>query len=584
MKKLLKFSLLLTLACVVLCACKDDDDSNSVPPVDYSILPARAQNFVQQHFGVSAYREITEIKSENNIVGYLVNLADNVQIEFDREGTWQIVASGGKTLPGSILLQYIPAIAIYVEDNYPNKGVIRYDRKFYGMKIRLEDYTELSFVLDGEFLGNNREISDLPGNARQLLDTHFTNGEDLNIFETTTGDKKIYTAQYIDGNQIRFDENGNWLTVKSANDTTLLPQSVVAILPENTQQLLTSYDFGDVIQILRNDATSNINVNYAYKTENDVWEKPGLKFDSDGNWLSLEDYASGLPAEITDILQDNIRDFLALYFPDKTDVAALAKGTQLFGQDMVDIVSVSYLNGDKYTFYADGSWLQLDGILPTTITAILPDKIQQFVTTYYPTTKIIRIAKEARVNTTENTVAYYTRVLFQNNNYATFYAEDDEWENIAGTAVTNSIPDAFLALLPADSQLYLSINFSDKTLTRVGKETVSINFGTTEEPDIQKFPVYRVTYTDNTWLRFNTAGDWRTVNAKDNATPLPESVKVPLPADLIARITLAGYDINTAGIQYLNKITETFYEVRFIVDGTLSPVIKFDLLADPSNP
>jgi cation transport regulator ChaB len=605
MKKLFKFSLLLTLVCVAFTSCKDDDDAAG-PTIDYSGLPKRAQNFVSQHFGINSYRSIEEVTTEEDVVsGYNVELAGNVQVQFDKEGTWQLIEGNGKVLPGSILLQYMPSISTYVEENYPGKGVVRYDRKFYGMKLSLENGDELSVVLTGDVLGVNKTMEELPASARELLNTHFTPLEaEVSIFESGADEATVYTAQYRNGYQVRFNAEGNWLSIKGDSVTQLLPETIGAILPGQATQVLDTYIGGDIASISRATASSSINVGEVTEKEvNGILTKVTTlsTFDAEGNWLALED-TSGLPVTITGLLPENAKNLLAQHQPNKTDFASIRKTTQKFGLEMIDIITLTFKQGDKYAFQGDGNWFSFDGILPKEIKTILPAKIQSFLTDYYTRTTdrgntITQMNKEARLTiytaTADTTVTYFTRIAFQDNSWLTFSDADDEWAQIIANDLTSAESEKLLSLLPFESQMYLSITFGSMDpkplLNKIEKITVTIttNTGTEEEPVLveNRYGVYRISYFGGSWVQFNVSdGAWRTVQAANNTTPLPQSVKDLFPQELKDYIAAKGWDLSTASISYVNKLFDTIYELRFVLDDGTQTFVRYDLTVDPNLP
>jgi hypothetical protein len=469
------------------------------------------------------------------------------------------------------------------------------------MKISIENGPELSFILTGELLGDNKALDELPTIALQLLDTHFTtDAAEVSIFESNVDDKRVYTALLINGYQIKFDTEGNWLSLKGDS----LPTGITAILPGAAKQTLEAYSQGDITSISRINVSSTINVSQAYAGgTGGALVTFTSSFDAEGNWLVLEDPTSGLPTSITTLLPESAKNLLTQYFPTKIDFSGLRKVTQAFGLDMVDLITVSFRDNAKYTFNAnDGSWFQFNGALPKGIENILPEKIHLFIDDYmnaYVQARrdLIRVEKEARVTivaaTADTTVTYFNRVVFQDNSYLSFYVENDEWANIIANNLTGTDENKLLALLPFESQMYLSTTFGTLDpkpgLNKVEKETVIIttNTGTVEEPvwEVDRYPAYRVSYFGGAWARFNITGEWRTVNSGSNTTKLPLAVQSLLPADLIAYIAVKGWNIEDAnlGVSYVNIISETLYEIRFVQDN-VDTFVRFDLLVDPNAP
>lgn len=107
---------------------------------DISALPQPAISFLNDNFkGLN----ITKIKIETGWfkkTTYDVDLANGVEIEFDKNGNWKDIESKTSNLPLSLLPKQL---AEAVNKKVPDAKIESIERKGYGYKIELENDVEL---------------------------------------------------------------------------------------------------------------------------------------------------------------------------------------------------------------------------------------------------------------------------------------------------------------------------------------------------------------------------------------------------------------------------------------------------------
>lgn len=107
---------------------------------DISALPQAATSFLNDNFKGA---NITKIKIETGWfkkTTYDVDLANGVEIEFDKNGNWKEIESKTADLPLSLLPKQL---AEAVNKKVPNAKIESIERKGYGYKIELENNVEL---------------------------------------------------------------------------------------------------------------------------------------------------------------------------------------------------------------------------------------------------------------------------------------------------------------------------------------------------------------------------------------------------------------------------------------------------------
>lgn len=141
MKKLV----LLTLMVFSLIACESQEKKE----INFSSLPLKSQQFINQHF---ADKTIQIIFMEKEIFDkeYEVIFADGSKIEFNKNGNWKEVEC--KFNPGVPLTFIKEGVVSYISTKFPNAFIesISYEHKRY--EVDLSNDVEIIFDSEGKFL------------------------------------------------------------------------------------------------------------------------------------------------------------------------------------------------------------------------------------------------------------------------------------------------------------------------------------------------------------------------------------------------------------------------------------------------
>ena len=115
-------------------------------PVDQ--LPSAATNFVKTNFPGQG---ISYAKKDRDFSGtkYEVRLNNGVELDFDKNGTWDKVDCNFSAVPAKL----VPAsIANYVKANFAGTSIIKIDKERYGYDIELSNDLELKFDKNGQLI------------------------------------------------------------------------------------------------------------------------------------------------------------------------------------------------------------------------------------------------------------------------------------------------------------------------------------------------------------------------------------------------------------------------------------------------
>lgn len=113
-------------------------------PITFKELPQKAQTFITTHFsGV-------EVLSARVNDDYEVYLANGTKVEFTLKGEWKEVKCPGSKVPDAIIPS---AISTYVKANFPNNTIIKIEKKYSGYEVELNNDMELKFDKNGNFIG-----------------------------------------------------------------------------------------------------------------------------------------------------------------------------------------------------------------------------------------------------------------------------------------------------------------------------------------------------------------------------------------------------------------------------------------------
>ncbi len=116
--------------------------------VPTSQLPAAATTFVKTNFPgqTIAYAVLDR---EFSGTRYEVCLNNGVELDFDKNGTWDKVDCNYDPVPA----QLVPAsIANYVKANFADASIVKIDKERYGYDIELSNDLELKFNKKGQLM------------------------------------------------------------------------------------------------------------------------------------------------------------------------------------------------------------------------------------------------------------------------------------------------------------------------------------------------------------------------------------------------------------------------------------------------
>ena len=111
-------------------------------------LPAAAQSFIQQAFPGQGITYVILDKDFGKTT-YEVFLDNGVELEFDKNGTWDKVDCVFSAVPDDI----IPAsIADYVKAHFAGAKIVKIDKERHGYDVELSNDLELKFNRNGQLM------------------------------------------------------------------------------------------------------------------------------------------------------------------------------------------------------------------------------------------------------------------------------------------------------------------------------------------------------------------------------------------------------------------------------------------------
>lgn len=116
---------------------------------DASPLPAAAKTMLKTYFPKNT---VNQVKVDKNLLGgadYEVILNDGTEIEFNKDGEWQDIDCGHRSVPSKLILA---PIRNYVAKNYKGAGIVKIDKDRNDYEIELTNGIELKFDRAGKFL------------------------------------------------------------------------------------------------------------------------------------------------------------------------------------------------------------------------------------------------------------------------------------------------------------------------------------------------------------------------------------------------------------------------------------------------
>lgn len=219
-------------------------DTNPAKAITVEQLPDTSSTFVEQFFpGIEVvYAEKDE---DDGIITYELTLADGTEIEVDANGNWIEIECFRRALPDGIVPQ---PIVDYVAQNYPNGVIVTIERDDNGYEIELRDGTELKFDNDLNFVGgdnddwdDDREVvisfENLPANAQAFLNGKVAENDILRIIEKTDDGKKSYEVKLVDGTELEFNSNGEWIEIGAEDNKAVadifVPEAILSYVTSN---------------------------------------------------------------------------------------------------------------------------------------------------------------------------------------------------------------------------------------------------------------------------------------------------------------------------------------------------------------
>lgn len=219
-------------------------DTNPAKAITVEQLPDTSFTFVEQFFpGIEVvYAEKDE---DDGIITYELTLADGTEIEVDANGNWIEIECFRCALPDGIVPQ---PIVDYVAQNYPNGVIVTIERDDNGYEIELRDGTELKFDNDLNFVGgdnddwdDDREVvisfENLPANAQAFLNGKVAENDILRIIEKTDDGKKSYEVKLVDGTELEFNSNGEWIEIDAEDNKSVadifVPEAILSYVTSN---------------------------------------------------------------------------------------------------------------------------------------------------------------------------------------------------------------------------------------------------------------------------------------------------------------------------------------------------------------
>ena len=139
------FIVTLFVAAAAMCGLQAHADTYSTDP---SALPQTARGIIEKSFPKA---EIGMIKTDTHILGtddYEVKFTDGSEIEFDSKGDWSSVDCVRRAVPQ----EFVPkAISNYVKTNLRGVAIVKIERNRYGYEIELADGVEVKFDKECRF-------------------------------------------------------------------------------------------------------------------------------------------------------------------------------------------------------------------------------------------------------------------------------------------------------------------------------------------------------------------------------------------------------------------------------------------------
>ncbi|MFJ1390203.1 PepSY-like domain-containing protein [Capnocytophaga canimorsus] len=177
-------------------------------------LPQSVKEFTNQYF-----KNIQIVKSEIKTNTIEVDLANGVEIDFDKQGNWiDVDARDGQALPNTNFIAQ--SIIDYVKTKHPNHPINGIEKKANGYEVELVGIKEeLVFNTNGGFV-NLIQGEAFPESVTAFVSEFFPNVQKVKSEIKTNG----FEIDLANGVEIDFDKQGNWINV-DARDGQALPNT-----------------------------------------------------------------------------------------------------------------------------------------------------------------------------------------------------------------------------------------------------------------------------------------------------------------------------------------------------------------------
>ena len=134
-----------------------DGDDDKEQTIDQTALPQTAIDFIKTAFpNANGYKKITKNAIPDDGVVYEVRLNDNTELELDTNGDWLEVKAKRGALPQTFLSTLPVNIVSYLNKNQTGIGVEEVSKDRKGYEVELINGIEIEFDTNGNFLSIDR--------------------------------------------------------------------------------------------------------------------------------------------------------------------------------------------------------------------------------------------------------------------------------------------------------------------------------------------------------------------------------------------------------------------------------------------
>ena len=141
MKRISIIALLLTVLCVAASA-------RGKQPIVFDKLPQAVQDSVLAHFTADQLQLATSLKTRPRFYEYDLRMADGTKMEYNKKA--QLLKVSNKA---GIQSSFVPEeILTYVQANFPNAVITKYECESFKKVIKLNDDMTLTFNKQGKFI------------------------------------------------------------------------------------------------------------------------------------------------------------------------------------------------------------------------------------------------------------------------------------------------------------------------------------------------------------------------------------------------------------------------------------------------